>query len=134
MRRGDRGARARPGEGSAGTRTASIPFRRAREGRWVPRPSPGAAPDSGPLLVPLALLAPALSSPTGPARERRAIGTALLLLGLAYAGVYVLTPKPLAWHLSSSLHRLLIHVYPLLVLAAVVWRGRLRWVPRPRGA
>lgn len=86
------------------------------------------------LLIPLALLAPALWTPAGLPRERRAIGTVLVLLGLAYAGVYVLTPKPLVWHLSSSLHRLLIHVYPLLVLAAVVWRGRLRWVPRPRGA
>ena len=49
--------------------------------------------------------------------------------GVAAAGVYVLTPLPLDWHLTWSLDRLLLHLYPSLLLAAA-----LRVVPPPRAA
>ena len=84
------------------------------------------------LLFTLALLAPLCLRPEGSPRERRAVAAALSLVGLGYAGVYVLTPHDLAWHLDSSLHRLLLHVYPSLVLATVVWRGQPRWAGRLR--
>lgn len=36
---------------------------------------------------------------------------------LAYAAVYLITPQPLAWHLRTSLARLLFQLLPLLVIA-----------------
>lgn len=54
------------------------------------------------------------------------VATVLCLVALAYAAVYVLTPQPLDWHLTWSLDRLLVHLYPSLLLAAA-----LRLVPPP---
>ncbi len=45
------------------------------------------------------------------------IGVALLL---GYFGVYAITPNDLAWQLSTSLDRLLVQVWPVLVLAALM--------------
>ncbi len=63
---------------------------------WLTKPGrPAATPES---LAPLAI--------------------ALLLLG-GYFAVYVISPWNLDWHLASSLNRLLLHPWPLLVLAAL---------------
>ncbi len=43
----------------------------------------------------------------------------LTLLG--YAGVYLITPHPLAWHMQYSLDRLVFHVFPTLLFCALVW-------------
>ncbi|MGO9966519.1 MAG: hypothetical protein ACLPY2_04545 [Bryobacteraceae bacterium] len=58
------------------------------------------------------------------ARERRrevafsgAIGATLLL---GYFGVYILTPLDLTWQLQTSLDRLLVQVWPVLVLTAFI--------------
>lgn len=45
------------------------------------------------------------------------LATLVLLLG-GYYGVYLMTPHDLGWHLSTSLDRLVIQVWPLAVLAA----------------
>jgi hypothetical protein len=42
----------------------------------------------------------------------------LLLVLLGYYGVYVLTPQDLRWHLDTSLHRLLLHLWPSALLLA----------------
>jgi hypothetical protein len=60
------------------------------------------------------------------ARERRGAapagaGFVWITLGLVLMGdfaVYLLTPRDLAWHLSSSLDRVLLQVWPLALLAA----------------
>jgi len=47
-------------------------------------------------------------------------GMLLVLLGLmlaGYYGVYLLTPQDLAWHLNTSLVRLLLQLWPLAILA-----------------
>lgn len=41
-------------------------------------------------------------------------------LFLAYYAVYVLTPRELTWHLSTSLNRLLMHAWPSIVFLALV--------------
>ena len=48
------------------------------------------------------------------------VAAVLGLVALAYAAVYVLTPQPLDWHLTWSLDRLLLHLYPSLLLAAAL--------------
>ena len=78
------------------------------------------------LMIPALLIASVLTRPREPSRPRRAVGAALVLVALAYAGVYVLTPQPLLWHLDSSLHRLLLHAYPGLVFWTLVWGPNLR--------
>lgn len=45
-------------------------------------------------------------------------------LMLSYLAVYLVTPHPLGWHLATALHRLVFHVWPLLVLIACL--------PRPK--
>gem|GEM_PF-2421029 len=57
----------------------------------------------------------------------RPIWVLFVLQAAAYATVYVLTPHPLGWHISTSLDRLLLHLAPLALLGAV-WR----WVPTSR--
>ena len=47
----------------------------------------------------------------------RLVGAFGLVLHLGFALVYVLTPKELGWHLQTSLDRLLLQTYPLLLLA-----------------
>jgi len=46
------------------------------------------------------------------------IAVTVLLLG-GYFAVYVISPWDLGWHLASSLNRLLLHPWPLIVLAAL---------------
>ncbi|MBL9212174.1 MAG: glycosyltransferase family 39 protein [Opitutaceae bacterium] len=56
-------------------------------------------------------------------QRRRSTGTARVLwvvIGLmlaGYYGVYLLTPQDLAWHLNTSLVRLLLQLWPLAILA-----------------
>ncbi|MGA2119128.1 MAG: hypothetical protein ABSH56_30800 [Bryobacteraceae bacterium] len=71
-------------------------------------------------ILPLVVLAAALRFD----RERRrdaafsgAIGAALLM---GYFGVYVLTQNDLVWQLQTSLDRLLVQIWPVLVLTAMV--------------
>jgi hypothetical protein len=84
-------------------------------------------------LFPLALLSLAALSPIGPPTMRRALGGVLLLLAATYFAVYVLTPRDLAWHLNSSLHRLMLHAWPSLVLFVVTTRGVPRFRRRQAG-
>jgi hypothetical protein len=67
-----------------------------------------------------AVLVVALLPRRGPARPGAgAAWLALLLATLAYGGVYVMTPHRLDWHLESSLHRLLLHLWPAVVVLAL---------------
>ena len=71
------------------------------------------------LILPMALL--------GTRRERlKRSGTlmaaAFVLLALAaWFGVYLLSYADLDWHIPTSLHRLLLQVYPAALLAAIWW-------------
>lgn len=74
----------------------------------------------GPLLI-VAVVGYALLVGRAPA-ERRVRGTALAwaVLGLVMAGyglVYVTTPHDLSWHLTTSLTRLFVQVWPLFLFA-----------------
>lgn len=76
-------------------------------------------------ILPLLALAIGLSFE----RERRrdlifaaAIPCAMLA---GYFGIYLVSPFPMEWHLSSSLNRLLVQVWPSFLLAVVVSRSRL---------
>lgn len=51
-------------------------------------------------------------------REGAFAGAIALALLVGYFGVYVITPNALEWQLQSSLGRLLVQVWPLLLLAA----------------
>ncbi|MBU0517075.1 MAG: hypothetical protein KJ621_20150, partial [Proteobacteria bacterium] len=42
----------------------------------------------------------------------------VLAQGAAFIGVYLVTPRSLAWHLATSYHRLLFQLWPVLVLLA----------------
>jgi hypothetical protein len=74
-------------------------------------------PWSHPLLL-LAILAVALRFRIDPAGARglRVAATALALTFAAYCGVYVVTPSDLAWHLQTSLSRLLGQLWPSFLL------------------
>ena len=65
-------------------------------------------------------LAIALGWPWLAPRTRDSLGgffATLLFAGLAaYVGIYVITPRDLAWHLATSLDRLLLHLLPAAVL------------------
>jgi len=53
-------------------------------------------------------------------RNRVAVLTAVSVLGLMFAGymvTYVVTPRDLPWHLLTSLDRLLVQLWPILVFA-----------------
>lgn len=58
----------------------------------------------------------------------------LLLLLLGYFLVYLVTPKDLAWHLSTSCNRVLSHLYPsaILLLAVSLPTGD-EWKAKPTG-
>ena len=47
-------------------------------------------------------------------------GMVLLGMALSYYLVYVLTPRPLWWHLQTSLSRLLVQLWPLALLAIML--------------
>ena len=48
----------------------------------------------------------------------------IVMLQLTYFGIYVITPLPLDYHLSSSLDRLLMHVWPCCLLLAGMIAGK----------
>lgn len=50
----------------------------------------------------------------------RPVGRALALVGLGYFAVYVLTPQVLVWHLGTSADRLLMQLYPPVLLLAAL--------------
>jgi hypothetical protein len=67
-----------------------------------------------------AALGLALLPRRGPARPGSGAAWAVVLLvTLAYGGVYVLTPHDLEWHLVASLHRLFVHLWPAVVVLAL---------------
>jgi hypothetical protein len=72
-----------------------------------------------PLLALLLLLAASLGVAASPRERGAALGAAavLLLVVLAYYGVYLLTPLDLEWHLVNSNARLLIQLWPAALLA-----------------
>jgi 4-amino-4-deoxy-L-arabinose transferase-like glycosyltransferase len=47
-------------------------------------------------------------------RFNLALRTAALML-IGYFLVYVVTPRPLDWHLQTSLHRLILHIWPVFL-------------------
>jgi hypothetical protein len=52
--------------------------------------------------------------------ERESLGTMAITLGVLLAGylfVYVVTPYDLTWHVETSMHRLLLHLWPGLLFA-----------------
>jgi hypothetical protein len=53
----------------------------------------------------------------------------IVLLLSAYFVVYLLTPYDLNWHLSTSLYRLLQHVYPALVYVLLLSFKNLKVTP-----
>lgn len=79
----------------------------------------GAAPWVGPLPITAAfLVASGVRGGGNPVpAPASAAGLSLILL---YAVVYLLTPQDLAWHLASSSDRLILHVTPLFVWAAMM--------------
>ncbi len=48
----------------------------------------------------------------------------LAMVAAGYGMVYVLTPKPLAWHLSTSLSRVAVQLWPAALLCAFLVAGR----------
>lgn len=70
-------------------------------------------------LMPLLLVYPLFTSFGIPKEERRAaLGLFLrtTAIAVAYFLTYLLTPKPLAWHLSTSLNRLITQLFPSALL------------------
>jgi len=58
--------------------------------------------------------------------------TALFFQLLGYFGVYIVTPMDLDWHIGTSLSRLLLHVWPLLVTGIfLISRDIFALVPQP---
>ena len=47
----------------------------------------------------------------------------LVIILAAYFGTYILTPYPLAWHLETSLSRLLLQLWPSMLFALFLWLG-----------
>jgi hypothetical protein len=70
------------------------------------------------LLLPAAVLVAALGRTR--TRGTRAVALVVGAVALAYVAVYVLTPKGLELHLRTSLERLLMHLYPSLLLLAAL--------------
>ncbi len=69
-----------------------------------------------------------------PAGNERPVAAALRLSLAGFAVVYLVTPRPLDWHLSTSLARIAMQVYPSLVLLAVLaLPADSRPVPGPPG-
>jgi hypothetical protein len=59
----------------------------------------------------------------GGSAARATAAVAGLMLGSFYL-VYVLTPFDITWHVSTSIDRLLVQVWPLLVLTAFGWSAK----------
>ena len=67
------------------------------------------------MLTPLLLMYLLLAGINQERKDRSAIYTgsiALMLMGCGYISVYILTPFDLVWHLSTSLDRLLMQLWP----------------------
>jgi hypothetical protein len=67
-------------------------------------------------------------------RAAMALGVALALHAAAAYGVYLITPHPLAWHIGESVHRLVLQVWPALLLLIALSARPLRaprWRRRP---
>ena len=52
-----------------------------------------------------------------------AIGLTILLTACGYYSVYLLTPYPLSWQLSTSANRLLVQLWPSVVFWAILLSG-----------
>jgi 4-amino-4-deoxy-L-arabinose transferase-like glycosyltransferase len=52
-----------------------------------------------------------------PAKQLFPIFLLVALMLCGYFFIYVITPKPLDWHLNTSLHRLVLHVWPTALLS-----------------
>lgn len=50
--------------------------------------------------------------------ESLMLGLRVSLMILIYFGIYLFTPRPLQWHLDSSVHRVIMQILPSLVLLA----------------
>lgn len=76
---------------------------------------------SAPWFLAVAALVVAYALASGPARggeSRRATAAIGLVLGLqaaAYLAVYLISPRDLAWHVTSSGSRIALHVWPALL-------------------
>ncbi|HEV8675319.1 MAG TPA: glycosyltransferase family 39 protein [Methylomirabilota bacterium] len=68
------------------------------------------------ILLPYALAMGVRVAPAARASAARAV-LAIVLTAAAYAGVYLVTPHPLEWHLATSLSRLLIQLWPASLFA-----------------
>lgn len=84
-----------------------------------------------PVLLPLYWLAMRVSRPARAQESDPPISSGALLPFLAaalmlagYILAYLLTPYPLAWHLDTSLSRLLLHLWPTLVFALLLDSAR----------
>jgi hypothetical protein len=51
---------------------------------------------------------------------RLALAIALLLTGVGYFGAYVVTPHDLTWHLNTSINRLILQAWPVMLLLAAM--------------
>jgi hypothetical protein len=51
----------------------------------------------------------------------RHVAAVVGLVAAAYGAIYVTTPMPLAWHLQTSLDRLLFHLWPSALFAVFLW-------------
>ena len=52
-------------------------------------------------------------------RERvilQSLTASLVLIAVAYAGIYAISPHELDWHVETSLERILLHIWPSSVL------------------
>ncbi len=54
------------------------------------------------------------------ARPNKDAAAVLFLMLIAYFSVYVVTPRPLAWHLATSLERLFLQLWPLMIFGGLV--------------
>ncbi len=72
-------------------------------------------------VVPVAFVAAVLAATTRMASAAREVLVAVVLMLIAYYGVYLMTPLDTKWLVSTSFVRLLTQIWPLLVLAAFSW-------------
>ncbi len=84
-------------------------------------------------VLPLAAAAVVLRFDRARLREAALAGALAVALLVGYFGVYLITPNALEWQLQTSLGRLLVQVWPLLLLAAFAClrEPRLAAVPAP---
>jgi hypothetical protein len=71
-------------------------------------------------LYPLVALALCLRFDSRRWRDAAFCGALFLAMLVGYLGVYVITVNDLRWHLATSLDRLLVQLWPLLVLAGFI--------------